>query len=272
VAQGDDWPLLSEALGRFGSDALTAARDMIGRGSIPVLALRSDTPRSTTPDRVEKLLTQAKETYVWFGSDAIIAFYSGDQDRRSILGPRSNLQSLDVVHAWSYGGVTRLYININEVWHGLTLGRMGPTDWAIGFRNCRVHSPSLATAPVWLAAKPTVAEIDPSATEGDLGADGTVIDDNGQTDGAPDDLRPASDRQIHVAITTVYNEAERTGTKPPNIKEVREPVQHELRKTRHTASGNHIMRLAGEPQHNRRRRKPGKTLASEKKRNVDCTK
>jgi hypothetical protein len=112
----------------------------------------------------------------------------------------------------------------------------------------------------------------PSVTEGDLGVDGTVIDGNGQTDGAPDDLRPASDRQIHVAITTVYNEAERTGTKPPNIKEVREPVQHELRKTRHTASGNHIMRLAGVPQHNRRRRKPGKTLASEKKRNVDCTK
>jgi hypothetical protein len=246
VAQGDDWPLLSETVGRFGSDALTAA-DIIGRGSIPVLALRSDRPRSTTPERVEKLLTQAKETYVWFESDVIIAYYSGEQDRRSILGPRSNLQSLDVVVAWSYSDVTRLYININGVWHGLTLVRMGPTDWIIGFRNCRVHWASLATAPVWLAA------------------DGTGIDGNGQTDGAPDDLRRASDRRIHAAITTVYNEAERTGRKPPNKKEVREPVQHELGKTRHTASGNHIMKLADAPQHARRRRKPGKTLASEKR-------
>jgi hypothetical protein len=254
VAQGDDWPLLREAVGGYGSDALTAAGDIIGRGSITVFALRSDRPRSTTPERVEKLLAQAKETYVWFERNAIIAFYSGEQDRRSILGPRSNLQSLDVVRAWSYSDVTRFYINEAGYWHGLTLVGMGPTDWAIGFRNCRVHRASLATAPVSLATAPVW-----------LAADGTGIDGNGQTDGAPDDLRRASDRRIHAAITTVYNEAERTGRKPPNKKEVREPVQHELGKTRHTASGNHIMKLADAPQHARRRRKPGKTLASEKR-------
>jgi hypothetical protein len=256
VAHGDDWPLLSETVGRFGGDALTAA-DIIGRGSIPVLALRSDRPHSTTPERVEKLLTQANETDVWFERDTIIAYYSGEQDRRSILGPRSNLQSLDVVHAWSYGGVTRLYINEGGYWRGTTLARnWGLTDWAIGFRNCRVHGASLATAPVWLAAKPTAAE---TASIEHLAE-------------ASDDLSRASVQQIHAAIANVYNVAERTGSKPPNKIELRGLVQDELRKTNHTASGNHIMRLADAPQHARRRRKPGKTLASEKKRKADCTK
>jgi hypothetical protein len=84
------------------------------------------------------------------------------------------------------------------------------------------------------------------------------------------DLRPASVQKINNAITAVYDEAERTGGKPPNIRELPKPVQEELRKTGHTASGNRIMQLGEAEQHDRRRRKPGKTIASEKR--ADFTK
>jgi len=85
------------------------------------------------------------------------------------------------------------------------------------------------------------------------------------------DLRPASEQQIHAAITRVYDNADRTGEKPPNIRELPGLVQQDLRETGHAASGNRIMRLAEAKQHADRRRKPGATLASEK-RKADFTK
>jgi hypothetical protein len=94
--------------------------------------------------------------------------------------------------------------------------------------------------------------------------------DDRASDGS-DDLRSASNQQIHDAITRVYDEEERNGRKPPNIRELPEQVEKELRKTGHEASGNRIMRLGEAEQHIKRRRKPGKTLASEK-RKADFTK
>jgi hypothetical protein len=81
--------------------------------------------------------------------------------------------------------------------------------------------------------------------------------------GTSEGLRPASDYRVHAAIDNVYDEAERTSKKPPNVKEVRKPVQQLLQQEGYTVSGNRIMQLA--EQHNRRW-KPGRTLAREKKK------
>jgi hypothetical protein len=124
ASESGDWPLLSVVLGRPNSDAVTAAQAIIGRGGIPVTAVRSDIPRSTTPERVEGLLMKAKETQVWFGLGEITAYYRGDEDRHSILGPRSNL----------------------EIGPRIVTPPRSRTDWAITFSNCRVHWPSLAKA------------------------------------------------------------------------------------------------------------------------------
>jgi hypothetical protein len=78
------------------------------------------------------------------------------------------------------------------------------------------------------------------------------------------DLREPTDHRLQEAITAVYAQAERNNEKPPNIVELRAPVQKELHKTGHYASGNRIMTLGRS--FGRCRRKPGKTLASEKKR------
>jgi hypothetical protein len=114
-----------EALPPFSSsDAMRAARDIVGRGQIPVRAVRSDIPGSTTPESVEELLSQAKQIVAFrWSEDEIIAEYDREQDRRSILGPRSGLQS-ETVLAWSYGA----------------------TDWTIRFSRVRVHWPVLVEA------------------------------------------------------------------------------------------------------------------------------
>ena len=124
MATQSDWPLLSKAFDRFdATEAIAAARDIIGRGPVQVTALRSDIPRNTTPELVERLLAKAARADVFSYDNEIFADYDGRQDIRSILGPRSNLQSENIV-AWSYG----------------------PTDCKIRFRNVRVHWPSLVDA------------------------------------------------------------------------------------------------------------------------------
>jgi hypothetical protein len=123
-------------------------------------------------------------------------------------------------------------------------------------------------ARVWKGALPTgiataTGQPESAATTG-MAAMGAVC-------GAPDDLRPASDSKIDDAITRVYDEAIRNGEKPPNIRELPDPVLQELRKSGYIASGNRIMELGEAADHARRRRKPGKTLKSEK-RKADFTK
>jgi hypothetical protein len=95
-----DWLPLRKAFDRLDADAAPAARDIIARGQVPIVALRSDIPASTTPERVEALLQQATRGEVL--GDTITAHYEPGQDIRSILGPRSNMQSENVV-AWTYG-------------------------------------------------------------------------------------------------------------------------------------------------------------------------
>jgi hypothetical protein len=79
-------------------------------------------------------------------------------------------------------------------------------------------------------------------------------------------LKAAPDPEIHKSITTAYDSAEVASEKPPNLREIIEPVQGILSDLGYKASGSQIQKLAGAPQHQARRRLPGKTVASEKRR------
>ncbi len=84
--------------------------------------------------------------------------------------------------------------------------------------------------------------------------------------GIRSELRPAPDTEIHKAMTRAYHEAAEAGRKPPNIKGIVAPVQTTLRAEGYEASGRRIQELSGEDRHKSRRRKAGKTVASERRR------
>jgi hypothetical protein len=79
-------------------------------------------------------------------------------------------------------------------------------------------------------------------------------------------LRPAPDSRIHKTISEVYDNAERVGLKAPNIREIVAPVQKKLSAEGYTATGRRIQQLAENDAYKSRRRKPGITIASEKRR------
>jgi hypothetical protein len=78
-----------------------------------------------------------------------------------------------------------------------------------------------------------------------------------------DELRSASEVDIHKTIIEVYDRADRQGDKPPNKVQLVSPVQEMLRARGLKASGRQIQNLSDDPQHSSRRREPGLTLASE---------
>ena len=79
-------------------------------------------------------------------------------------------------------------------------------------------------------------------------------------------LKRANDAMIDQTITAEYDGAANAGRKPPNVKEIIPLVQEALRSKGYQASGLQIQKLADAPKHKNRRRKPGKTVASEKRR------
>lgn len=78
--------------------------------------------------------------------------------------------------------------------------------------------------------------------------------------------RRALPTKIDEAITAAYDEAERAGKKPPNLKEIAALVQATLRNQGLKASGLQIQDRAGADEFKKRRRKPGATVASESRR------
>lgn len=76
---------------------------------------------------------------------------------------------------------------------------------------------------------------------------------------------PASDAEIRKAIKDVYDIAEAESKKPPNINQLASVVQPLLEANGHYASTRHIQELGGEPEYQRRRRRPGKTVRSERR-------
>jgi hypothetical protein len=81
-----------------------------------------------------------------------------------------------------------------------------------------------------------------------------------------DDLQMAPASMIDTEINDAYSAAERAGQKPPNIKEIAKVVQDRLREKGYQASVPKIQELADAEKHKKRRRKPGATVASEKRR------
>jgi hypothetical protein len=79
-------------------------------------------------------------------------------------------------------------------------------------------------------------------------------------------LPGASNSMIDEAISDVYSESERARQKPPNIKEIVLLVQAKLAAKGYAASGRQIQSLADADKYKKRRRKPGRTLANEKRR------
>jgi hypothetical protein len=79
------------------------------------------------------------------------------------------------------------------------------------------------------------------------------------------DLRAASEARIRSEITGVYDEADSTGQRPANIKELPKAVALRLKSGGLQASERRIAEIGDEPQFKTRRRPVGKTVASERK-------
>jgi hypothetical protein len=79
-------------------------------------------------------------------------------------------------------------------------------------------------------------------------------------------LKSASERMMIDVVRRVYDIAHNEGKKPPNIREVAKPVQDLLRGNGYKASAKQIQEIAERPEFKKRRRAPGKTLKSEKRR------
>jgi hypothetical protein len=74
-------------------------------------------------------------------------------------------------------------------------------------------------------------------------------------------LKPASPKEIKRAIKAVYDVADAAGEKPPNIREIIDPVKAWLKMKGYSASNRQIQNLA--KPFKARRRPQGKTLRSE---------
>jgi hypothetical protein len=80
---------------------------------------------------------------------------------------------------------------------------------------------------------------------------------------AAEELKKAPDPIVIEAIRAVYDAAEKAGTKPPNINELPAAVQPILQRKGYYSSGLHIKQLGDREEFKRRRRPPGRTVASE---------
>jgi hypothetical protein len=80
------------------------------------------------------------------------------------------------------------------------------------------------------------------------------------------ELKPAPDRIVIEEIRRAYDAAEDAGRKPPNIRELPATVQPFLQQKGFSASGRRIQQLGDDEEFKRRRRPPGKTVASERQK------
>jgi hypothetical protein len=79
-------------------------------------------------------------------------------------------------------------------------------------------------------------------------------------------LKAAPERIVIEAIRCAYDAAAAAGMKPPNTKQLPAAVQPFLQQKGFSTSGRHIRKLGDAEEFKRRRRPPGKTLASERRR------
>jgi hypothetical protein len=79
-------------------------------------------------------------------------------------------------------------------------------------------------------------------------------------------LKPASEAMTKEEMRSVCNAEQAAGRKQPNIKELSAAVQPLLQRKGFRASRRWIEKLAEAPEFKRRRRPPGKTVASERRK------
>jgi hypothetical protein len=143
----------------------------------------------------------------------------------------------------------QLHLMRPEAWIDKELAKLMLTTGRVAFS---ANANSLQLSPTGHDISGMVLVCDTSSAE--------TIDD---IDASSKRLRHATDSRIDAAIRTVYDKAEHEKHKPPNIKEIVKPTQEILKETGYYASGVQIQRIAGN--HADRRRRPGKTIASERK-------
>jgi hypothetical protein len=73
----------------------------------------------------------------------------------------------------------------------------------------------------------------------------------------------ATDQEIDDAILAVYREAAESRSKPPNVKQLVRPVKLVLKKNNKDSTQERIIRRADDPRFAMMRRRPGRTLRSE---------
>jgi hypothetical protein len=66
-------------------------------------------------------------------------------------------------------------------------------------------------------------------------------------------IRKATDAEIHEAITAVYDDADRAGRKPPNVKELISPLKQKMAERHLTATRKRMDDAASAKQHQKRR-------------------
>jgi hypothetical protein len=71
---------------------------------------------------------------------------------------------------------------------------------------------------------------------------------------------------IREAVRWAYDAAEEEGRRSPNIKELAAAVQPFLQQKGFSASGRRIQHIGDEEEFKKRRRRPGKTVASERQK------
>ena len=240
---GPSWVSLHEAAERlsryFGDFTRLALNDVLARGRVPVLAMRRDVV-AMLPDRVEGLLAQASEINVIPDNNAILAHYrfASEQDAHQVLGRRSHFTWGDPV---SGGLIVNLdFDQVRLCWKTL-LDELRRVDWG------PTHEAALRKL-----------ELSPDCWE--------PVEAPQEAEPPSDTLKAAPDPEIHKAITAAYDTAEAKSEKPPNLREIIKPVQVILCGQDYTASGRQIQKLAETSQYQSRRRKPGRTVASEMRR------
>jgi hypothetical protein len=247
-----EWVPLNEAavrLSYLGVSARFVLGDMLQRGCIPVLALRRDLP-AILPDQVEALLAKAGSLSVISPKDVIVGHYqfASEQEAHQLLGPRSHFTRTIPDHPRRRPLIVNVDFDQVRLCWATLLGELRQVGGVLA------DELTLRKLGLWPDSWESVIGREPAdeATEG-VGPAG-------------DPLKPASDPVIHKAITTAYDNAKTASAKPPNVKEVVKPVQEILCGQGYKASGNQIQKLAGAFQYQSRRRKPGKTVASEIRR------
>ena len=196
---------------------------IFNRGRERFSGTRSDRPFGP-PDRIEEPLAKAERRRFCFWDNSIYATY--DTAGR---GPRT----------WGPGSDREI-------------------SGSITFRDVRVHwlkhVELLQEAGFQLGSQRPIRESKAARERQTRGRDTSEPDA-----ATPTEPRKATEPDIDLAIRAVYDQAERDGEKPPNIKELIKPVQAKLAATGLKASGLMIMRVGNEPQHKKRRWEQGRT-------------